>query len=124
MEDTGASGSAMQGSVEVLSHPLWYHLGQLSHAGLAHLLDRSERPDKGFLASRSDPLDIVEYGVDHPLPAELAVIHECEAMGLVTDPLEQVEGRLVPRDDDRVHLAGNVHLLHALRQPCHGYVEI
>ena len=58
----------------------------------------------------------------HGAVAQLAVVGDGEAVGLVADPLQQVEGLAGPGDDHRVGHARHVHLLHPLGQRHHRQV--
>ena len=81
-----------------------------------HGVDAAQLPGQPFAAGGAQALDVVEDRACHPLAAELAVVGDGEAVGLVPDALEQVQRLGTPRDPHGVGGARQVDLLEALGQ--------
>ena len=60
--------------------------------------------------------DVVQQALGHPLGPALPVERDGEAVRLVAEPLEQVEGLRAPAQADRLGIAGPVDLLELLGQ--------
>ncbi len=82
--------------------------------------DAAELFHQAGLAGGAEAGDAVEDRRRHALAAELAVVRDGEAVGLVADALEQVEGIAPPRHPHRIGGTGPVHLLELLGQRRHG----
>ena len=98
------------------------NLLQLGQAGLGGLAGRAEVAHELAPPGLPHPGDAVEHAAGHGPVAQLAVVGDGEAVGLVADPLEEVQGLAGPGDDHRVGRARHVHLLHPLGQRHHGQV--
>ena len=75
--------------------------GQLLERGRPHRPEAPEGGEEPLLAGRAEARDPVERALGHPLAPALAVEGDGEAVRLVADPLEEVEGLGAPRDPDR-----------------------
>src|SRR6478752_2669321 len=98
------------------------HEGDLVDVGLAQLLERPEVLEQGLAAHLAEPRDVVEGALHHRLGPQVAVVGDGEAVGLVADPLQEVEALAGAGHDDRVLLPRQPHLLQPLGQPADGYV--
>ena len=89
---------------------------ELFERRLLHRLDAAELLDQALASGRAEAGDVVEHRLRHPLAPQLAVVRDGEAVGLVADPLQQVERLGVARDADRLGDARHVHLFEPLGQ--------
>ena len=89
---------------------------QLLQRGGADGVDAPELLDQPRLAGRSQPGYPVQDAPGHALPPLLAVEGDGEPVGLVTDPLEEVEGVGPSPQADGLGRAGAVDLLELLGQ--------
>ena len=78
---------------------------------LADPLHRAEDPEQRRPPPRPDPGQVVEGGSDRRLAPQLAVVGDREAMGLVADPLDEVEGLRGRRQEDRLRAVRQDELL-------------
>src|SRR5437588_3290989 len=89
---------------------------QVLEAGLLHGRDAAQVLQQALLPSGPEAGDVVDGALGHALAAELAVIGDGEAVGLIADALQEVERLGLAPDADGVGLAGHVPLLEALGQ--------
>src|SRR2546428_3846301 len=90
--------------------------GHILDRRLTHRAHAPEPPQERALPRRTHSVDIVEDAPDGPLPAHLLVVGDREPMGLVADPLDQIEALGRPREDDRVGPARHKELFALLGQ--------
>ena len=93
------------------------HLGDLGDAGRPQPLERAEVLEQRLAPRLAEPGYAVEGGVDHAARALLPVVGDREPVRLVAHPLQQVEALAGARQDHRVGVAGQPHLLEPLGQP-------
>ena len=86
----------------------------------AEAFDRTELAQQRLLATGAQPGYAVELGRRHGLGPPLAVEGDGEPVRLVAQPLQQVEALARARQDDRVVLPGQPHLLEALGEADEG----
>ena len=98
-------------------------LGNLLGAGRTELLHRAEVAHDGLLALGTHALDLVEHRHRHRLVAQLAMEGDGEAVALVTNLLDEVEGGRAAGQDHRRVVPGNEHLLVRLGQAADRDVE-
>ena len=73
-----------------------FHCRQLLHAGSLHSLQRIKRLPKRLSTLRPDALHMVEHRYQIALAAQLAVKGDGKAMRLITNALNQMQGRAIP----------------------------
>src|SRR5690348_13622235 len=98
------------------------HGRDLLDAGRGELADRAEVLEQRLAPGRAEPGYVVERAAGGGLAALLPVVGDGEPVGLVPDPLEQVEPFAAARQDDRVLLARRPDFLQALGQAADGDV--
>ena len=114
----GARGAwLVQGMGHLLRQPR--QAFELLEAGLLHRRHPAELLQQALPASRPQPGHVVEDALRHPLGPQLAVVGDGEAVGLVPDALQEVEGLGLPGDANGVGLTREVDLLEALGQGGH-----
>lgn len=90
-------------------------LADLLHGRLTDLAHRAETANEVALALLADPLDLVENRKDNlPLP-ELLVIGVREPVGLVSNPLQQLQRMRISGQRDRLRIGDSDDQLFALR---------
>ena len=87
-----------------------------STLGRPELLQRAEVLDQGLAAHFTETGYVVEHALDHRLRPPRPVVGDREAVGLVADPLEEVEPLGGAGEDHRVLLVGQPDLLEPLGQ--------
>ena len=75
-------------------------VGKLVDARLLHLIDAAEVLQQRLPPLRPDPGSLGQGAAGLALAAELPMVGEPEAVGLVPDPLEQEEGLAVAGQQD------------------------
>ena len=89
---------------------------QLVHRGLLDRFDPAQLLDQALAAGVAQALDPVEDAGGHALAPKLAVVGDGEAVGLVPQALQHVEGFGLAGDADGIGLAGHEDLFEALGQ--------
>src|SRR5439155_6910214 len=84
--------------------------------GLAATLDRAEHAQQRASPARPDAREVIELRADRGLPAEVAVVRDREAMGLVAKALDEVQGLRRRRQEDRLGDSRKDQLLALLRE--------
>jgi len=97
-----------------------FNNSDLLHCGSPQPLQRAEPLEEALATHLAQAGHVVEEALDHALGPPGAVVGDREAVRLVTDPLQQVEALAGARQDDRVLLRGQPHLLEPLREAGHG----
>src|SRR4051794_1347353 len=98
------------------------HLGDLVHCGSPELLERAEPLEHALAAHLAQSGHVVEQALDHALGASRTMVGDREPVRLVADPLQQVQPFAGARQDHRVLLRGQPHLLEPLGQTAHRHV--
>src|SRR4029077_4951030 len=98
------------------SRPDARYQGDVVRGGAEQAFHRAEVADEGLLADFADAGQLVEQAGRHPGRPPGALVADGEPVGLVADPLQQVERLGPPRDDAGFGLAGLVDLFEPLRQ--------
>lgn len=96
--------------------------GDLLDVRLAQGRQRAEVLDQSGSSRLTEPADPVQRRLRHRLRPFGPVVGDGEAMRLVAESLQQVEGFAGPGEDDRVVLARDPDLLQALRQTAHRHI--
>jgi len=114
----GIEREAVQGVVDLDRHtwPDARHQGDVVGGGAEQALHRAEVAHEGLLADLADAGQLVEKAGRHPGRPLGSLVPDSEPVGLVADPLQQVEGLGPPRDDAGFGLARLVDLFEPLRQ--------
>src|SRR3981189_1090404 len=73
------------------------HRGQVRNWRLTHPPDAPEPAQQGGLPGRADAFDVVENALHGAFRADLLVVRDRETVGLVADPLDEIEPLRRPR---------------------------
>src|SRR5207244_6283230 len=84
----------------------------------------AEVGEQGALARRPDARQLVEQRALHRAVAARAMVRESEAVGLVADPLQQLQLWRAMVERERRPAPGDEHLLDALRERHDGHAAI
>lgn len=91
-------------------------VGDLAGGGFADHRDGTEGLQEGISADLAQSGDLIEQGFGDPFESELTVVGDGEAVCLVAQGLQDLQGGTVPVQDDRLAAAGEKDLLVPLRQ--------